>query len=220
MIIALDHVAIAVPDFEAAIKFWQESSYTTRFIAPGIPNPSMKKPFMQEWSASHDLALLTHPERLPVEVIAYAHAPQGESAMNFVPESARVYQHTTNPEETITFWKRFGFQQVQTDDGDVLLRWQSALAKVPCEIELRPVVEGVECLLDTNGINSLAFLSSNAKQERERLIKEGCRVTDIESLEVNGKKLDLFFAIGPQGEMCEVISPSIDTSSSPASLAA
>ncbi|KAA0205574.1 hypothetical protein EDM68_05350 [Candidatus Uhrbacteria bacterium] len=210
MIIALDHLARAVPDFDAAIASMEADGYRAKFIVRDVPNPQIKRPFLNRWSDTHSLALFVREGGLPVEILSYDHAPCGHSALHVMPEAepTRIYQHTADPEQTVSFWRRFGFQPRQTDEGRILLRWQSSLSAIICAIELRQAPEPVEGKLDSLGINSLAFLSSNAKQERERLIGEGCRVTEVESLMVNGKKLELFFAIGTQGEICEVFSPS------------
>ena len=60
--------------------------------------------------------------------------------------------------------------------------------------------------LDDRGFNCIAFITNSSVNEKKFFDKQNYQTTNIESFEVNKKKMDIFFCKSPQGEIIELIS--------------
>ncbi|MBI5227919.1 hypothetical protein HY988_05000 [Candidatus Micrarchaeota archaeon] len=117
--------------------------------------------------------------------------------------------NTSDVSLSMTFWKFFGFNQIPDDTGLVAMEFLSILKKQKFVIYLRksePKSGSGHFSLDDNGFNCIALISNSASNEHQKLSASKVKVTEIESVSVNGKVLDIFFAIGPGGEIVEVLS--------------
>ncbi|MFH1077800.1 MAG: hypothetical protein V1745_00745 [Patescibacteria group bacterium] len=119
----------------------------------------------------------------------------------------RLVSVTSDPARTIGFWRSFGFVEAMEGTLGNELRWDSPFAGRVCTLEVRSRADaGTAPRLDVTGFSCLAFVATDAGHERERLICDGISVTPIESVVIDGKGLDVFFAYGDHGEIAEVFS--------------
>lgn len=114
---------------------------------------------------------------------------------------------TEDIHKSVNFWKNFGFIKSEKGRDYAKLEYSSILDSNKYKIYLILSNDVKRPHLDDAGFNCIALVSSSATDERERLIKEGIEVTNIESIKVNNRRLKIFFALGPYGELVEVISP-------------
>jgi len=108
-------------------------------------------------------------------------------------------------EASLRFWQLFGFKRSSLFNNWEKLSFATPWQKDGYQIFLQPVNYRRNYFLDDIGFNCLALVSSSAAKERLLLKKRGVIVTDLESMEISGKKLEIFFAQGPSGELVEVI---------------
>lgn len=114
---------------------------------------------------------------------------------------------TNSIKESLKFWDIFGFKIIKENGDSAILEFNSFFKDSYCRINLE-TSESVnkEIFLDCSGFNCLAFVSNSAIKEKKRINGAGFKTTDIDSLRVNNKELDIFFVLGNQGEIAEVIS--------------
>lgn len=113
---------------------------------------------------------------------------------------------TADLNNSVKFWNMFNFKTVISNKNSVELEFDSYFKDNNCRLILEKN-KGIskKTFLDDNGFNCLAFISSSAAKERQRIIASGVKATKIERVIVNKKKLDIFFAMGDQGEVAEII---------------
>lgn len=111
-----------------------------------------------------------------------------------------------NIKKSIIFWGRFGFKVVEEGGDFAKLELKSLLDQSTYQVFLQEsdYKDDKPCL-DDRGFNCIAFVSNSAKNEKDFLNKKGIETTEIEEINLNHKRLDIFFAIGPSGELVEII---------------
>lgn len=109
-------------------------------------------------------------------------------------------------EASMIFWKKLGFEEKERTEEYAFLEFSSIISKGICGLYLMKGIKRKEsCLLDDRGFNCLALISTSVEREKQSLEKDGFYTTDIEDVVTNGKKLRIFFGIGPSGEIIEMI---------------
>jgi len=98
-------------------------------------------------------------------------------------------------------WKALGWKQVT----DAQFTFASPIHGFASDLFLANAVIQTPVKLDCEGFNYVALVSTSAKKERERLMKAGLEVTELEEHRVNGKVLDLFFITGKNVQPTEVL---------------
>ncbi|MEK6979798.1 MAG: hypothetical protein AABW86_06245 [Candidatus Micrarchaeota archaeon] len=233
MIIQIDHIAFSSMNFAEHIRILQSLGYLLKFSSTGKKNMEIKRSLLREFGESHDLALLTHVSSIPIELLNHGHvntsegyifplfdnAPDeflksigvgaGVSSYNGSFRFNKFVVKTSDVRKSADFWKNFGFREISCGSEAALLEFRSPLSKVSCTIFLKhdTAVENQKYFLDDMGFNCIAFISNSAKKEREALIKNGIKTTEIEQFTSNNTPLNVFFAIGPAGEVVEIIEP-------------
>ncbi len=212
MIIEIDHIAFASKDPEAEMNWFLERGYTLAFYERSLPNLEIKRPLMRQYCERQDLALLTSKTNVSVELVRHDSVANTQAA--YMP--VQIEHHTpkdfvftacsvqsTDLQASDAFWALFGFQIRESSENTHRLVYESAFQK-----KFSLVVEkgdGRATFLDDSGYPCLAFISNNAAEERKRFASVGIRVTEIQKTTINKKTLEIFFAIGPQHEMVEII---------------
>ena len=113
---------------------------------------------------------------------------------------------THNFLESIKFWKCVGFQVCSQDSVDACLSFRSLLKNCEYFISLQKKADfNKKIYLDDLGFSSIALISTSINNDRDLLRKHNFDVTPIETLDLNGKKLNIFFATGPSCELVEII---------------
>ena len=232
MILHIDHLSIVFSNFEKGIRLMSSLGYKVRFREMGIKNLEIKRPLLSKFSKYHDLALLDRQDSISVEVVSYGHIASNFS--NFVPlveysdcyyvvdsfqrfidnfdfnarevSLSRFFLRVKDLEYSIFFWNLFGFKIFKKEASNAILKFELLFSKITCYLHLQEDLQfDKSFFLDDNGFNSIAFVSSSVKKERDNLVKQGIKVTEISSLVINNKILEIFFVKGESGELVEII---------------
>ena len=201
MIIKLDHVAYTctADRTEAVIRSFQE---THRIVFSDEPkNLSIKADFMSSMPKTHGLIMMEplNAGELPVEITAYEQTFADNNSMAVDGNTVSIFSPDTS--ETAVFLEAVGFKKTEENE------WCMTSIFEPKEVCIRVMLqEGAKLnRLDQDGYCCLAFLCSSAAAERQRL-SGMLACTPVRQLEVNGKRLELFYAQGGNGELAELIS--------------
>jgi hypothetical protein len=108
---------------------------------------------------------------------------------------------------SIGFWEAFGFRLFTKEPGYAGLACQYPLNRFQFRIYLRESEAAAGAYhLDDMGFNCVALVSNSVLVERELLDRQGFRTTEIETFRLNDKDYDIMFAVGPSGEIVELLS--------------
>lgn len=114
---------------------------------------------------------------------------------------------TKNIEKSVIFWKLLGFKIIQNTTDLILLEFKALLNQNIYHLYLQKTQDQDKThFLDDTGFNCVAFISTSSKNEKNFLDHKGITTTNIEKFILREKTLDIFFAIGPSGEIVEIIS--------------
>lgn len=123
----------------------------------------------------------------------------------------KIVIKVTDIRKTMDFWACLGFKAIQIKSGFALLEFRSLFSKDVYYIYLHESDDVNDTpYIDDNGFNCIAFISNSVKNEKDNLERNGIQTTKIEELSLNRKELNIFFAIGPCGELVEIVSMKID----------
>jgi hypothetical protein len=108
---------------------------------------------------------------------------------------------------SVGFWETFGLRLCAEGSDYAVMECKFPLNQFRFRIYLRESKEAAgEYHLDDMGFNCIAFVSNSVKLERELLDRHGCRTTEIETFRLNDRDYNIMFAVGPSGEMVELLS--------------
>nr|WP_321496421.1 VOC family protein [uncultured Methanolobus sp.] len=118
----------------------------------------------------------------------------------------KLIVESTDINKSIEFWKCLGFK-VLTSGEQNCLEFKSIFDNESYYIIVNKSnnKEVQRHFLDDIGFNCMAFVTNSAQHEKEKLNEKGIKTTEIEQLRVNEKLLNIFFALGPSGEIVEII---------------
>ncbi len=108
-------------------------------------------------------------------------------------------------DESARFWQALGFKRNLDASLGAEFSFSSPVCREPFSMYLRRSDAESRHFLDDAGFNCVALTSSSADKERESLSGNGFATTGMEELDVNGRRLRIFFARGPSGELVEII---------------
>lgn len=80
MILGLSHLALVVPDFEAASERLQQYGYRVRFDEPRLVNSPSKRLLLIQYHPEHHIRSFSHPEGLNVELVDHGSCDPEQSA--------------------------------------------------------------------------------------------------------------------------------------------
>ncbi len=217
MIIKIDHLALSSRDIDRDAKLLEEKGYKIIFKEKSAINLKIKENLLRRFNKFHDLCLLGSENSAPIEIIDHYHINDQQGYM------LPIYENTDNKDKTlhfntaliktnkfnesIEFWKLFGFKEIKRENNIFTLEFKSPINRTNFSIKIKKDHHNKRPLLDDRGFNCIAFVSNSAQKEREFLVSKGIKTTPIEEPIINGKPLNIFFAIGPSGELVEVLSP-------------
>ncbi|MCX6984811.1 MAG: hypothetical protein NT118_08695 [Lentisphaerae bacterium] len=118
----------------------------------------------------------------------------------------KLMVRTGNPSESIKFWECLGFKSAGETEDLSIMEFISPLSKKSSMMYLKTEKTGGKYFLDDDGFNCIAFVSNSSAKEKSILSGMNFRTTEIEQLRINGRPLNIFFAIGPCGELVEIVS--------------
>jgi hypothetical protein len=113
---------------------------------------------------------------------------------------------TKDVERSVDFWRHFGLKIIEIANDFAVLKFKSIFHKKEhyfyiekCNnIDAKP-------LLDERGFNCIAFVSNSPERENETLNEKYIKTTKLEKFSLSGKELNVFFALGPNGELVEIV---------------
>ncbi|HJP17159.1 MAG: hypothetical protein CMD96_06885 [Gammaproteobacteria bacterium] len=119
----------------------------------------------------------------------------------------KIIIKTENIKESVLFWEYFNFKPISIEKKFAFLQFNSMFTNDVYQIILKKEKNvNRPFYLDSKGFNCLAFITNSAEKEKESLEKESIKVTEmVKKFNLNKKLLNIFFAIGPSGEIIEVI---------------
>ena len=200
MIMKLDHVAFSCSRAELpTILERRFASYKQVFYEKDLPNIVAKRMFLDDENvSSHDIMLLRG--GTPVEVTAY---DKVMGTAKYDMDGETIIAYTGNLVESAGFYCSIGFKQLAGDDFYV----HTLMDSVPFKMRLVPKERHGKCKLDNRGFCCIALITNNVEKEKKRLEAKSVMTTDIGSLTVNGKLLNIFFAYNSFGDVMEFIQP-------------
>jgi len=229
MILHIDHIAIASCDFERDINILKSFGYKVRFIENRLKNSEIKREFVRKFTNEHDIALLDRTDNFSIELVNYGYEGQSFSSFYFqenslfplinLSDSEKINLDTSSArfnnfflnvndlDKAIFFWKTIGFCLREKTTDFAILIFKSLLCSCLYTVQLikKDILKNKFIFLDDIGFNSLAIVSSNLNADREKFKNIGLNVTDVDCLNINGKKICVFFVSGFDGEILEVI---------------
>lgn len=219
MIVGIDHIAFSVSDIEKAISEVASWGYHAAFIEKEVINHRAKIPFLREWREKHDIAYCQSKvgDGLAIELTAHAVIPgttprvvQCEESRNapyqvcFSATSSKIIDtvllETSDVERSTAFWSKFGFRE----KGESELCFMTPIANKKLYLKLIQKPQKSQRLyhLDDDGFPCLALLTTHI--ERDRLLF-GDTASDVFSLIIHRRRLDICLGRGPDGECVELI---------------
>lgn len=201
MLIKFDHITFSCSKNNIYSAIDEYPNYSILFY-DNVKNLSVKKKDMYNYCSTHDIVLLVpkNENSLPIEITAYETTTPNIKAPLTLINYEKIQIHSSKIEETEKLLLALGFKK-----NGVLFHYKSIFAPRNVCIEIVEVNSQQCCKFDLEGYTCLAFMSNSAEKERARLcINFHC--SNLQNLDVNGKKLELFFVYGTAGEIIEIFS--------------
>lgn len=130
---------------------------------------------------------------------------EGVRATEFV--CNKVIVDADNIERASDFWCSLGFKPAAAGEPVTHLEFRSPFMEGTYQLYIRKRESPLnQFVLDSQGFNCIAFISTDAEKERRRFDQLGMEPTEPYPFRVNGKDLCIFWVRGPSGEIVEVIS--------------
>jgi len=207
MFVKIDHISLSSSDFKKDIEFWKKKGYKLEFIEGGIENAEIKRDLLNGCGKLHDLALLTSGKNVSIELMNHGYIMVNNSFI--VPGNGgieSISSLTYDLKKSTIFFKAFGFLPVEGSGASHVLRFNFLTTGAVLIINLKES-QGAskKYYLNDLGFTCIAFVSNSAARDRDYIEQSGYEVTDIETVVVNKRNFDIFFVIGPSGEIVEVI---------------
>jgi len=118
----------------------------------------------------------------------------------------KIKMLTENILDSVIFWKHFGFKLTTCTDESAILEFSSIINRNPYQLHLKRVEHvKTESFLDDAGFNCIAFVSTSLKRDMTFFKDQNIPITDIGTLTLDNKKINLFFCKGLYGEPIEIV---------------
>ena len=205
MLIKIDHVCYTTNKGKGKNIIEANSSYNIVFKEENLINLDIKQGKSRCTNVVHDIIYLESEERIPIEITEYSNIEWGENGPVFNSEISTLYVPTDNLQNSIEFFEFCGAKIDEKSMTQAKGRLKGLFDKITLNIELNLVEQRQEWILDREGVCCLALVVNDIEKERVKWL-ERYNATDIRKLEVNGRKLKIFFGVGKCGETIEVIS--------------
>jgi len=116
---------------------------------------------------------------------------------------------TPSIEASFQFWTHFGFKPQELTETYAKLEFKTPFNRYPFYIILtkdKTNCTSKKMYLNSNGFSYMAFITNSDESEKKRLIGNALNVTQTDTIDVNNKRLNIFFVKGPCNEFVEIIS--------------
>jgi len=235
MIINIDHIGLSSNDLSKDGTQLAALGYEKVFEEIDIENMEVKRPYLQEFSPTHSLALYRKNDAFDIELLQHKKNdetpgrrdkacpvptsiptsgegfifPFNKKNNNELNENAQLDTfiiQTNDVEKSTTFFQVLGFKPNGEIDDLQRLTFTALIEKTTYHILLKKTETTAKYYMDTPGFNSIALVSTNAEKEQRKLQKKGYTTGDIGQITVNNRLLNVFFVTGPSNELIEIIS--------------
>ncbi len=201
MVLKLDHVSFSCGIGDA----YEERiprGYQKKFAEYDLPNIACKADFLELKSPWHNIFMYDGGEEsIPVEVTQY---PQVIQAISDITVNGRtILWPVVDREAAVELFTALGGKG-QEDLSEVVFK--PFLDKEPFTIRFVVSENISKSVLDMNGYTSIGLFVDNVFREIKKLADKNYMVTEMNSLTVAGKKMDIGFVRGKNGEIVELIS--------------
>lgn len=116
-----------------------------------------------------------------------------------------AYFKVSSIANSINFWVSLGFRLQVVSYKFASLVFEDYLSKKQWTVHLIYENNISPNYLDVSGVNSLAFISTSPIKDRQKISDNGYITTSIFEIEINNRLIKIFFAVGPSGELVEII---------------
>lgn len=110
--------------------------------------------------------------------------------------------------QSIQFWSEMGLQCVGYSENYGILKLRCSFSRQDFFLYICKSDQKVTVREDINspGFHLLGLFSNSAGKEHARMVSSGIEVTPVEEIEVNKKRLAIFYSRSPEGIIVEIIS--------------
>jgi len=202
MIIGFSHLIWNSALVERDISKFKELGYELVFDEKELENNYSKKDLLCSYSVEHDIKLLKRSDSHDIEVIDHHSKNMDVQNRLFYSDAMMTILIPSGCfAEEVDFWCGLGFKE----SGSCLRlsrpvkKWNLDISFVSTEQAL------VEQKLDLQGFTSIAFIVKDLALFKSKLKSKVIWISEIFSLEVNQKKMDILLFKTPSGVIVELI---------------
>lgn len=204
MILKFDHVAYTC-NYESENRSLQKFyDHKIIFRENKLKNLQNKMEFLTNKDLYHNIIYLEKDCNIPIEITSYKSIEDQYCDISVIDNKVEIW--SCNLAESIKFFSLLGFKMQDESEKYCNLTFYTIFEKSPVFLEIKKSDQYKGWCLDNKGYCCLAFLADNAQKESIKLSSLGYLCTDIESLTVNGRRLEIFFVQGKCGEVVEIFS--------------
>ena len=217
MIINIDHIGLSSNDLTKDGTHITALGYEKVFEEIGLENMNIKRPYLKEFTPTHDIVLYRKNDAFDIELLQHGKLgnetgfifPFNQKNNNEFNENTKLDTfiiHTNDVEQSTKFFQALGFKSNGVIDDLPRLTFTALIEKTAYHLLLKKTETTTKYYMDTPGFNSIALVSTNAEKEQRKLQKKGYTTGDIGQITVNNRLLNVFFVTGPSNELIEIIS--------------
>ena len=205
MLVNFDHLTYAAnrSSVQEIVDTLQGKGYQLTLQEDQATNMPTKLTYMQHMDATHGLHFLAPPTEggIPVEIVSYEHTTHGTSCVDYQIGTQKLSIKTSDIESCKKMLIALGCEA----NSDGTITFNGALDEHPIIIR---VVESFDITnnLDNEGVCCPTVFVRPLGKTRTKLEEAGILCSKIETFEVKGTFLYVFFAQGKGGEIIEITS--------------
>lgn len=206
MILGFDHLALSSADVPGTLASLA-SSFVLRFHERGIANHPAKRPFLEHWQDTHELAFVEPVEGPSIEITSHGSALAASRGPFGIDPDGVIRIDCRDAESESDFWAvGLGFRKLSDPSRLELAR---PVPRWSCRLRLTPVLpEPERSFLDSAGHACLALLCSDIESDIHRATSAGAvGSSGIFDMVVGGKNVRIAMMRSPGGAICELVQP-------------
>lgn len=205
MLVKFDHLTYAAnrASVQTIVKDLQGKGYQLTLQEEQAANMSTKLAYMQFKDAMHGLHFLAPPAEggIPVEIVSYENTTDGDCCINYEAGKQSFVIKTSDVDSCKTMLLAIGCEEQENG----VITFQGAFDDFPIEISIEHVTS-VATNLDNEGVCCPTVFVKPLGKTKKKIEESGIHCSEIETFEVQGTSLYVFFAQGKGGEIIEITS--------------
>lgn len=203
MLVKFDHITYVVNKSNLALakQLLANGGYVERFCEENVDNPSCKIAYLSPLNTKHSLYFFDSPSGIPVEIVSYVYTTQNLQPLDFKLGSFNVLCRTGIIQDSLDFYKVLG--AYATENGTLEIK--GLLDKKAVCITFKEM-HGFATNLDNEGWCCPTLIVDSYMKTKKQLENSGYFCTEADVMSVNGRNLFVFFAVGKNKEIVEIIS--------------